>query len=142
MFAEHRQEGGKERDGESSEEDRLNLNHRTGWAGPLWEGGNVVSEGGVVRLVDENTKEGGSLVIGIGLELRVELDDKSGGDRREQTSLCPLLAPVGKTRWKTHENQGCVQVFIMLLEEILVILLGNLAVVLVEPSPMIHLSRH
>ena len=47
-----------------------------------------------------------------------------------------------KTRWKTDEDQGRAQVFVMFLEKFLVILVGNLAVVLVEPSPMSLLSRN
>jgi hypothetical protein len=57
----------------------------------LWERGNVVPKGGIIDLVNEDTEEGGGLAVGIGLELGVELNDKCGGDCREQTSLCPQL---------------------------------------------------
>ena len=40
------------------------------------EGGNVVSKGGVIDLVNENAEESGGLIIGIRLELRIDLDDK------------------------------------------------------------------
>jgi hypothetical protein len=49
----------------------------------LWESGNVVSEGGIIDLVNQNTKKGGGLVIGITLELGVDLNDKCGCDCRE-----------------------------------------------------------
>ena len=52
-------------------------------AGPLWESGCVASEGGVVDLVNQNTVEGGGLVVGIGLELGVDPNDKYGCDCRE-----------------------------------------------------------
>ena len=51
------------------------------------ESGSVNTKGGVVDLVDENSEEGGGFIVGVGLELGIDLDDKSGGDSREQTSL-------------------------------------------------------
>ena len=51
-----------------------------GRAGPLWEGGSVVSEGSVVDLVDEDAEEGDSLVTRVGLELGLDVDDEGGGD--------------------------------------------------------------
>jgi hypothetical protein len=59
------------------------VDYRAGRAGPLWECRNVVSEGGVVDFVKENTEEGCALVVWIGLEVRVDLDDEGGGDRGE-----------------------------------------------------------
>ena len=58
-----------------------------GRAGPLWECGSVISEGGVVDLVDENAKESGSLVTRVGPELRLNIEDECGGDGGKQTSL-------------------------------------------------------
>ena len=52
------------------------MNYARGRASPFWEGGNVVSERGVVDLVNQDPKEGGRLVAGIGFKLRVDLDDK------------------------------------------------------------------
>ena len=107
----------------------------------MLEGGNVVSEGGVVHLVEEDAEEGDGLFIGIGLELGVELNDKCRGDCGEQTSLCAKLAHEAiDATWRTHEYQGRVQVLVMFLEEPLVILLGNLLVVFVEPNSVILLS--
>ena len=54
---------------------------------PLWESGNIVSEGGVIDLVDEDAKEGGSLVVGIRLKLRVDLNDKRGSHCGEYAGL-------------------------------------------------------
>jgi hypothetical protein len=53
----------------------------------LWEGGNVVSEGGVVHLVDEETEESGGLVVRVLLKVGVDLDDECGCDGRKQTGL-------------------------------------------------------
>ena len=83
LFAEHRQEGRKEGDGETGEQDDLNMNNRAGRTNPLWEGGNVVSESGVVDLVNENTEQSGRLVVGVGLELRIDFDYECGSDGRK-----------------------------------------------------------
>jgi len=70
------------------------MNNRVRGARPLWEGGNVVAEGGVVDLVDKNTEEGSGLVVWVRLELRVKFDDECGGDGGEQTGLRPSLVRV------------------------------------------------
>jgi len=62
--------------------------------GPLRDRGNVVAESSIVDLVDEDTEESGGLVIGVRLELGVDLDDECGGDGREQTSLYHELVRV------------------------------------------------
>jgi hypothetical protein len=56
-------------------------------ASPLWERGDISSEGGIINLVNEDTKESGSLLVGVMLELRANLDDERGGDSRKQASL-------------------------------------------------------
>ena len=90
LFAKHYQKGGRDLNRESGEQDYLDLNHRAGRTGPLWQGGYVVSVGGDGDLVHKKAKEGDGLVVGIRLELRVELDDKCGGDRREKTAYAPI----------------------------------------------------
>ena len=77
----------KAEDGETGEEDGLNLDDRVGRAAPLWESRNIVSERGVIDLVNKNAKESCGVVARIGLELGVDLDDGCGGDCREQTGL-------------------------------------------------------
>jgi len=49
----------------------------------LWESRNVVAEGGVVDLVGRDTEESCCLVVWVGLELRIDLDDERGGDGGE-----------------------------------------------------------
>ena len=51
------------------------------------EGGRVISECSIVDLVDENTEEGDSLLARVGLELRLDTEDESRSDCREQTGL-------------------------------------------------------
>jgi hypothetical protein len=55
----------------------------------LREGGNVVSEGGVVEFVDEDSEKSSSLIAGVRLELRVDLNDECGSNGRKETSLAP-----------------------------------------------------
>ena len=65
------------------------MNHCSGRPSPLREGGDVVSEGSVVYLVNKYTEEGGGLVARIGLQLGVDLDYKGGGYSRKKTGLMP-----------------------------------------------------
>ena len=60
----------------------------------MWEGWGVVSERGVVDLVEKNTEEVCGHVVRVLLEVGVDLDDECGGDGGEQTSLSPPLAHV------------------------------------------------
>ena len=87
MFTEHREEGGEKCGGETGVEDGLDLYYRMGGTGPLRKGGSVVSKGGVVDLVDKDTEESDSLITRIGLEARLDVEDESRCDGREQTSL-------------------------------------------------------
>ena len=87
MFTEHREEGGEKCGGETGVEDGLDLYYRMGGTGPLRKGGSVVSKGGVVDLVDKDTEESHSLITRIGLESRLDVEDESRCDGREQTSL-------------------------------------------------------
>jgi hypothetical protein len=89
LLAKHCEEGGKEGSGETREEDGLDVDDRAGRACPLWEGGDVISEGGVIDLIDKDTEEGGGLGVRVLLEVRVDLDDECGGHCREQTGLGP-----------------------------------------------------
>ena len=140
LFPEHCKEGGEERGGETHEEDHLDLDNRVGRARPLWYRGRVISEGGVVDFVYKDAKKGSSLVVRVGLEVGVNFDNECGGYCGEQTSLLPVLAYVHQTSQETHEDQGRVQIFIVLLYELLVILLGLSAVVLKELGPVVLLS--
>ena len=50
---------------------------------PLWEGRGVVSEGGIVDLVDKDAEESSSLSTRVRLELRPDIEDESRGDSGE-----------------------------------------------------------
>ena len=83
LFAEDRKEGGEERSSEARVQDGLDLYYCVGRAGPLWESGGVVSERGVIDLVDENAEEGSGLFTRVGLKLRLDVEDESRGDGGE-----------------------------------------------------------
>jgi hypothetical protein len=72
LFAEHCEKGGEEQSGETHEENNLDLDYQVGRACPLWEGGNVVAEGGVVDLVDNDTVGSSGLVVRVRPEMRVD----------------------------------------------------------------------
>ena len=61
----------------------MDLDHRARRTGPLWGSGDAASKRGVIDLVYKKAEEGGGLVVGIRLELGVDLNDKCGGDCRE-----------------------------------------------------------
>ena len=50
-------------------------------------GGGLAENGGLVESEEYGTKKGSGLFIRIGLEIRMDVDDKGGADCREQTSL-------------------------------------------------------
>ena len=47
----------------------------------------VTGDGGLIESEEDSAEEGGGLLIGIGLEVRVDIDDKRRADGREQTRL-------------------------------------------------------
>ena len=72
------------------------------------ESGDIISEGGVVNLVNEDPQECRGFVARIGLELWVDFDYKRGGDGRKQTCLLPSQHAFITTRGGTYEDQSSV----------------------------------
>ena len=52
-----------------------------------WDGGGLTGDGGLIEGEEDGTEEGRRLLVRIGLEVRVDVDDESGADGREQTRL-------------------------------------------------------
>ena len=108
LVAEHYQEGGEEGSSKAGEEDCFDVDHRVGWAGPLWEDGNVVSEGGIVDLVNQDAEESCSLVAWVRLQLRVDLNDERGRDGGKETSLAPQLEIAQQNlKWDSRRSEWC-----------------------------------
>jgi hypothetical protein len=82
--------------------------------------------------MDEDTKEGSGLFVGVRLKLRLDLGDECGCYRGEQSSLVLRLARIHWISLLTHKYQSCTQIFAVLLHELLVEFFGLLVVVLVK----------
>ena len=88
LFPQHRDECSQQRD----QETRI---HQAGRCDDLarWvflngrNGGGLAGNGGLVESEEDSTKEGGGLFVGVGLEVRMDVDDKGRADGRKQTSL-------------------------------------------------------
>jgi len=52
-----------------------------------WNGGGLTWDDGLVESEEDGAEEGGGLRIWIWLEVRMDIDDESGADGREQTGL-------------------------------------------------------
>ena len=52
-----------------------------------WNGGGFTGDGGLVESEEDGMEEGRRLLVGIGLEIRMDIDNESGADGREQTRL-------------------------------------------------------
>ena len=91
--------------------------------------------------MDEDAKESGRLFVWVSLQLGLDLDDECRGHGREQAGLSLGLAWVRRICLGTHEYEGGVQIFVVSLDEILVIFFGLLMVLFVEFSPRILLDR-
>ena len=96
------------------------------------EGRNVATEGGVVYLIDQDPEEGGVLIVRIGLELRIDLDNECRGYGGEQTSLRHASAHVCLKTHATYEYQRCVQILAVFFQKFLVVQLALPMVTFVE----------
>ena len=88
MLAQHGDERGKQGDHKA----RV---HETGGGDDFgrrgllirWNGGGLTGDGGLIESDEDSAEEGSGLLVGIGLEVRMYIDDKRGADSREQTRL-------------------------------------------------------
>jgi len=106
LFAEHREERGEEGKRKTCEEDGLDFDYPAGRASPSWQGRGVVSEGGAVEIVDEDTEESCGYIVRVFLEVGVDLDDECGGDGGEQTGLSLSLARFRKNSVRDSRISG------------------------------------
>ena len=83
---------------------------------PHWRNNRVfASNNGSVEAEEDCTEVGIGPFVGIWLEVGLDVDDESGADCREQAGLGTRSTTCGDN-WnvETHENQGDVEIFIVL----------------------------
>ena len=88
MLAQHRDECGEKGDQETRVHEPSgsdNLTRRISLSG--WNSGDFVWDSGLVEGEEDRAQEGSRLIIRVGLEFRVDVDDEGGTDGREQTRL-------------------------------------------------------
>ena len=111
----------------------MNLDTRARGASPLREGRRIVAKGRCIDLVDKNTEERDGLVVRVGPEIRKDFEDECGRDGGEKASLWHGLARVQHLNgMATHKYQGCIQIIVVFLHEVLIVFLSRLVVVLVK----------
>jgi hypothetical protein len=100
---------------------------------PYWEGG-IGTSWDVPKLgIGDDREEGKAHFLIIRLEITLNVDNKSRCDRGEQTGLFPSdLQDCGGCGKNAHKDQCCVQVFVVLLDEVVVMLIGCALEFLVE----------
>ena len=52
-----------------------------------WDSRSLIGDGGLIESEEDGTEEGSGLLVGIGLEVQMDIDDKRRADGREQTRL-------------------------------------------------------
>ena len=52
-----------------------------------WDGRGLTRDGGLIESEEDRAEEGGGLLVRIGLEVRMDVDDECGADGGEQTGL-------------------------------------------------------
>jgi len=88
LLAQHRDECGEQRDQQTrvhQSSDGDDLTGRALW--DRWDGGSFVRDGRLVEGEEDCTEDGCGLLVRIGLEPRVDVDDEGGADSGEQTRL-------------------------------------------------------
>jgi len=82
------------------------LDDRAWGTSPLWNCRNVVAEGCVIDLVNENTEESSRLIARVGLELRLDMYDEDGSYDGEKTGLYAAESAHGHVSEvkNTHED--------------------------------------
>ena len=99
MLTQHRDECGEQGDHETRIHETSHGDDLARWV-PLdrWDGRSVTRDGGLVESEEDRAEEGGGLFVGIGLEVLMGIDNESGTDCREQTSLQEQV------RWPTRAD--------------------------------------
>jgi hypothetical protein len=88
LLSQHRNERGEKRNQKTREQESGGGDNLARWVfWGSWDGGDFVWDCGTVEGEEDGTEEGHCLVVGVGLELRIDVDDESRANGGEQTRL-------------------------------------------------------
>jgi len=88
LLAQHRDECGEHGDNKTRVHGTRDDDGLARWTFlDKWNGGGLTGDGGLIEGEGGGTEEGCRLVVRIGLEVGMDVDDESGADGREQTGL-------------------------------------------------------
>ena len=136
LFTQHGEEGGEEGSGQTRVKDGLDVYGGGVGAGPLRKSGGGISIDKPERDVEHNPGDGVVQLLIIRLEVLLDVDDKGGSDRREQTGLSPKRnESTPRSGWmgkNTHEDQRGIQIIIVFLRKVAVVFVGLALELVVE----------
>ena len=88
LLAQHRDECSEHGDYETRVHETGHCNDFARWISlGRWGGRSVTGDRGLIESEENCAEEGGGLLVRIGLEVRMDVDDEGGADGREQTGL-------------------------------------------------------
>ena len=117
LLAQHRDKRGQQRHQQTCIQEVRGRDDLLGWATPRRRSGGVfVGSNGSVEAEENRSEVSFGPFGGIWLELGLDVDDESGADRREETSLRTRSAPhIDEGNTGTHENQGGIEILVVFL---------------------------
>ena len=88
LLAQHRDECGEHGDYETRIHEAGDGDDLARWIFlDRWDGRGLTGDGGLIESDEDRTEEGGGLLVRIGLEVRMDIDDEGRADGGEQTGL-------------------------------------------------------
>jgi hypothetical protein len=88
LFPQHGDECGQQGDQKTRVHEAGDRDDVVRWASLNgWNGGGLTGDGGLIEGEEDGAEEGCRLLVRVGLEVRMDIDDESRADSRKQTSL-------------------------------------------------------
>ena len=88
LLSQHRDERREQRDQQAGVQETRDGDDLAGWVLlDRWNSGGFVWNCGLVKGEEDGTEESYRLVVRVGLEFRIDIDDEDRADGREQTGL-------------------------------------------------------
>ena len=105
MLSQHGEEGGKERNAKAGVKDGLTDNDLVVGTVPCLKGGCLAAECGVIHLINQNAEEGGCLLVEVGFDIILDVEDETRSYGREKTGLCsPNVSSAEAGAWKSIQK--------------------------------------